>query len=71
MAKNETMTNKERLACALAGEKPDRIPVAPQLCMAAALAGSFNQFCHSPHSSLIAVSFASIISFLYDFSAIA
>jgi len=37
MARNETMTNKERLACALAGEKPDRIPVAPQVCMAAAL----------------------------------
>ena len=37
MARNETMTSKERLACALAGEKPDRIPVVPQLCMAGAL----------------------------------
>jgi uroporphyrinogen-III decarboxylase len=37
MARTETMTNKERLACALAGEKPDRTPVVPQLCMAAAL----------------------------------
>ena len=34
---HETMTPMERFACALAGEKPDRIAVAPQLCMAAAL----------------------------------